>query len=91
LSGGWLISASTARAADAPVGIHLSGHASNDNQSWQFETMMEGYQSYEGFPIPKEIALDGGSSKLPKAEVQQKLLPLWRNILRRHYGLKTDN
>jgi hypothetical protein len=40
-----------------------------------------------GFPIPKEISLDEQSLQLPPKPIQQQLLPLWRNMLRRHFGL----
>ncbi|MGD1086115.1 MAG: hypothetical protein ABSA47_15375 [Verrucomicrobiota bacterium] len=55
--------------------------------------MME--MSSEGFPVPKEIPLDEPSAHLPMQPVElaralgpeSRLVPLWRNILRRHYGL----
>jgi len=47
-------------------------------------------RSYEGFPIPQEIPLDPRKSELPNGGVQRALLPLWRNILRRHYGLPEE-
>jgi hypothetical protein len=55
------------------------------------ETVVELMErSYEGFPIPQEIPLDPRSSELPKGGIQRELLPLWRNILRRHYGLPEE-
>jgi hypothetical protein len=47
--------------------------------------MME--QLHEGFPIPKDIPWNGEGAQLPKKAIQQELLPLWRNMLRRHFGL----
>jgi hypothetical protein len=58
--------------------------------------MME--MSSEGFPVPKEIPLEGQSARLPWQPVelvralgpQWPLLALWRNTLRRHYGLRDE-
>lgn len=44
LCGGWF--ARIARGADPPVGVHLTGHASWNNQTRQFEIVMEGYDYY---------------------------------------------
>jgi|ERR1700722_783943 len=48
----------------------------------------------EGFPVPKEIPLN--DERLPKWPLElaralgpkSELLPMWRNVLRRHYGLE---
>jgi hypothetical protein len=58
--------------------------------------MME--MSYEGFPVPKEVPLFDKNANLPSQPVelvralgpQWRLVPLWCNILRRHYGLPEE-
>lgn len=49
--------------------------------------MME--MSYEDFPVPNGFDLE--KINVVDRSVPQRLLPLWRNTLRRHYGLPVEN
>jgi hypothetical protein len=65
LGGGLFNFADSARCANEPVGVHLTGHASFNGETWPFEIVMEGYDRYyriERHPKPKVNFIHKGVS-----------------------------